>query len=795
MYTYQLILVYLYSIGLAKIQLEEGMSFCDWVPVKVEDTYIPGKVSSRQSSNDRPATEANSSSPMDNLSDRPDFDDIEVMVEISVLSPTAECTRRAPESMSDSYLFERTITGIPIPLTLSADESNLAEGINTIVNESGLRDDTLGQSFCTNEVLHGQTSIALKNFDCLSYAALDHDYRCAISSAYNWMWQIGFNGTDPLAIAPEFSNISSGHGDLTTNTEAHIAAGRVSFVEQLVNSEFAKEPFNSLNNLPDSDDEEFYSHEDHRTSTLRAPFDLLNEVDQLENRHDSFDEYCDRDFESLSYMVENGRNTLFMDSKQYLSNFSFSYKPTKQLEEASNVQVTSKRQLPVEGTDDLLFVDELVPDSVNKVSALQLPPGEDQTSPSQCANSEESFMEANNCSAINNMMQGYSLIEVMGGANNVHANLADCSQGASVTSHVAPGHENTNCESRYLVQQRVDCPYPLQWITEHLNDLEELVMEMRSLLSEMNVLINKGVTFRPSTLKKEIYYQAIPINLHYQLLSVKAHSSNKPFTDVVHSLTCGAMSPHYLGHKNGGLFFQEMELVVKREEIERLKASYLCLTEEAKMKGLQLDERYGIGAEAFTVLSSLRSIVTAFEKSCLQLGRRRVYAIAQAVSIAVNCVLLKLALVREGTIPFQVAERWVQDGFLIVFEGLLSVVGHERSMLEDTMSAVDALRSYQVRILSNEFLMNRRHGRCAGSGLNNEANENKYDNQDKTSDHTFQKIDGVEVEMSGREVVIYLSEELLSQLPESYRLQAQSRSSFGTVLHLVPVLFTQVRPI
>lgn len=38
----------------------------------------------------------------------------------------------------------------------------------------------------------------------------------------------------------------------------------------------------------------------------------------------------------------------------------------------------------------------------------------------------------------------------------------------------------------------------------------------------------------------------------------------------------------------------------------------------------------------------------------------------------------------------QVAEKWLEHGFLVMFEGLLSMSATEKAMLEDTMSAVEA---------------------------------------------------------------------------------------------------------
>jgi hypothetical protein len=59
--------------------------------------------------------------------------------------------------------------------------------------------------------------------------------------------------------------------------------------------------------------------------------------------------------------------------------------------------------------------------------------------------------------------------------------------------------------------------------------------------------------------------------------------------------------------------------------------------------------------------------------------------------------MMKLTLVAEGMIPAEAALGWLRNGFPIVFEGLLSVILNERAMIEDTVSAVEGLRLYQVR--------------------------------------------------------------------------------------------------
>ena len=65
--------------------------------------------------------------------------------------------------------------------------------------------------------------------------------------------------------------------------------------------------------------------------------------------------------------------------------------------------------------------------------------------------------------------------------------------------------------------------------------------------------------------------------------------------------------------------------------------------------------------------------------------------------------MMKLTLVAEGMIPAEAALGWLRNGFPIVFEGLLSVILNERAMIEDTVSAVEGLRLYQVGCVVNIF--------------------------------------------------------------------------------------------
>lgn len=337
--------------------------------------------------------------------------------------------------------------------------------------------------------------------------------------------------------------------------------------------------------------------------------------------------------------------------------------------------------------------------------------------------------------------------------------------------------QQENDDDAVRVHRRVDLCYPLDWIQSHMQQMEQLIDELRTSLPFIDAQCKRGLGFRPSTLKKVPEVQALPTNLHYQLMTVKAvqHDSQHDQTNdrsssgprpsdvhVLHSTTCGCMSPHMLGHKDGGLSFLEQNLVQQKVHLERAKDLYIAKIERAGNFGISLAQEQEHGV--FKQLSLVQEETLRFESACLSVAHRKLYATSQALSIAVNALLLELALLMEGRILPTTCEQWSEVGFLIVFEGLLSVVNHERSMLEDTMSAVDALRSYQVRLMLLP---------PEAADLSTEA---------------------VQIELRGREVLLFLSADSLSMLPTSFQLamQQQGGGGVGQVLFFVPVLFTQV---
>ncbi len=61
---------------------------------------------------------------------------------------------------------------------------------------------------------------------------------------------------------------------------------------------------------------------------------------------------------------------------------------------------------------------------------------------------------------------------------------------------------------------------------------------------------------------------------------------------------------------------------------------------------------------------------------------------------------MKIALVNSGHIPFASnANVWLIHGFPLFFQGLLTVSGDEKGMIEDTYSTIESLNLFSVHVL------------------------------------------------------------------------------------------------
>lgn len=300
---------------------------------------------------------------------------------------------------------------------------------------------------------------------------------------------------------------------------------------------------------------------------------------------------------------------------------------------------------------------------------------------------------------------------------------------------------------------RVDYPYDLIWMANHIKNLREMLSTVVVLVEEYESMTRRGITLRKSPFKENLEMQCIPLNLHYQFMVSRRHATKSDLPEISDFTTCGAMAAHGLGYKNGGLGHQEDSLGREKAAIESLLSQYYG----------QVSNRKSLhpSVPAQTLFHKIGAKVQSFESETVRVGLRRLFCVSQILSIAINTLLLKLNLVALGYIDAYFADRWIDQGFPLIFESLLSVSGKEKVMLEDTSRAIEVLRGYRVRFVGDEDI-----------SINPES-----------KDHF-----GVpRIEMVGREVVIFVSPKFLHRLPSRF---SSSVGEGGIVLSFVSFLFT-----
>lgn len=300
---------------------------------------------------------------------------------------------------------------------------------------------------------------------------------------------------------------------------------------------------------------------------------------------------------------------------------------------------------------------------------------------------------------------------------------------------------------------RVDIVYDLHWMASHVHGLKQMLNTVTSLIGKYENMVENGITIRKSPLKENMEMQCLPLNLHFQFMVSRRHITKSDLAEISDFTTCGAMSAHGLGYKNGGLGHQEDALGREKAAIESLVGQFYG----------QATNRSNLHptSPAHTLYEKIRTRVQSFESDTLQVGLRRLFCTSQILSIAVNSLLLKLNLVALGYIDPFFADRWLDQGFPLIFESLLSVSGKEKVMLEDTARAIEVLRSYRIRIIGGK---SRVPPSCGNS------------------------IDSPIIEVVKRDIVIRFSDEFLSRLPPRYYPEDKRES--GVIISMESFLFT-----
>lgn len=433
------------------------------------------------------------------------------------------------------------------------------------------------------------------------------------------------------------------------------------------------------------------------------------------------------------------------------------------------------------------------------------------TTPSSAENNQEEPLDTTNKEIVSALKNAQDSDNESENVSDENAERSSTLSNQSITNTIIESnyiHNLEISENAITIRSRTDFWYSIDWIEKHIKDIQEMLIEIFDILiPSLESMINSNYTFRSSVLKKEHEVQPLPVNLHYQLLAIRPHVTSNALKsslgyELINSITCGSLSPHMLGHKQGGLFHKEQILVSKKEEIVSIKSS---LDNDIKYAGGKCLRPLDKHSKIFSQISKAGELTLKFEKLCLEICRRRMFSLSQAISVAVNAFLLKLKLLINGHINVREFDNWSKFGFLIVFEGLLSVINNERSMLEDTISAVDSLKNFQFRLVSldNPYY---KHFNPSEDNYKQSNTTNNYSSYKGSETFLYNYKDPLSLsqdensnilfKMIGREIIIFLpslvnnkQSKLEDFVGEKFHSQIMSKD--GYIVTPIGVLFTQ----
>jgi hypothetical protein len=212
-------------------------------------------------------------------------------------------------------------------------------------------------------------------------------------------------------------------------------------------------------------------------------------------------------------------------------------------------------------------------------------------------------------------------------------------------------------------------------------------------------------SFRASTAKTETLLSGIPLNAHVQSLVLEPLVTGESIPRTWFNVTCGAAADHprgftATGSKPGGAGG------VRRLELKREEMARLSLEAQEKLSGglqtfLKENKMRRFIPHDDNFISTLRAACYRAEQKLFDLtwevALRRGNVFSQILGIALTAYLAAVSDVTRAT-P-DVTNFWVQHGFLLCFEGLLSSAGKETAMIEDASAAISMLKMVKVELV------------------------------------------------------------------------------------------------
>ena len=212
--------------------------------------------------------------------------------------------------------------------------------------------------------------------------------------------------------------------------------------------------------------------------------------------------------------------------------------------------------------------------------------------------------------------------------------------------------------------------------------------------------------YRPSSSKSEIILSGIPFNTHVQAVVLEPLVASQAPPRAWHNITCGAAADHARGFtsandKPGGAGGVR-RLDLRREECERLLKDALQQLQNAvaeylakfngRRRHVPVDEPYVAHHRAACFRAAQRLAELNWE-----VAKRRGNLLSQVLGQAITAYLSAVSDVTRSN--DSTAQLWIQHGFLLCYEGLLSAAGKETAMIEDAFSAIELLQHVQVELV------------------------------------------------------------------------------------------------
>ncbi|ETW01225.1 hypothetical protein H310_06813 [Aphanomyces invadans] len=253
-----------------------------------------------------------------------------------------------------------------------------------------------------------------------------------------------------------------------------------------------------------------------------------------------------------------------------------------------------------------------------------------------------------------------------------------------------------------------------------ISEIRDLVASHESAIAQLRTWQHHVETtstewFRSSELKAKLEVQPLTTNLHVSYFRLYAGQAPARATvlegrprDVEIGLLPGdelsASTRNMLGRGGGGGGSRfSLEDLVDHDSPLQVNATYATVTCGAPTA-------HGLGLSQFGLVEledRLLSVDMPIESYQCTYAVRKAVCMSQALSVLVAAFSTQLELVLQKSVPNHewLLEQWIQVGFLLGWESLVSTQGKELHMLSDAWVAIKSMERIQIQLVPHCELM------------------------------------------------------------------------------------------